>query len=177
MGITMTIEPTELSDQGKRAFQEKKFEEAASLFEQAAQGFTLGRNGLLAAEMKNNKSVALLQAGRAQEALEAVGDTDEYFAGHKDLRRQAMALGNQAAALDALQRYDEAIKKYERSADLFADVKDGDMRAMVLKSAAAIKLKTGKITDSAFKMMGSLDAKDKPSLFERFMRFILRFIR
>jgi tetratricopeptide (TPR) repeat protein len=173
----MTIEPTELSDQGKRAFQEKKFEEAAALFEQAAKGYSLAQNGLLAAEMQNNKSVALFQAGRAQEALDAVGNTDEYFAAQKDIRRQAMALGNQAAALDALHRYDEAITKYERSADLFADVKDGDMRAMVLKSAAAIKLKTGKLTDSAFKMMGSLDAKDKPSIFERIMRFILRFIR
>jgi tetratricopeptide (TPR) repeat protein len=173
----MTIEPTELSDQGKRAFQEKKFEEAAALFEQAAMGYSLAQNGLMAAEAQNNKSVALFQAGRPKEALEAVGNTDEYFAGQNDLRRQAMALGNQAAALDALHRYDEAIKKYERSADLFADVKDGDMRAMVLKSAAAIKLKTGRITDSAFKMIGSLDAMDKPSLFQRFMRFIFRFIR
>jgi tetratricopeptide (TPR) repeat protein len=129
------------------------------------------------AEMQNNKSVALLQAGKAQQALDAVGRTDEYFAGITDIKRQAMALGNQAAALDALHRYDEAIKKYERSAELFADAKDGEMRALVLKAAAAIKLKTGKVTDSAFKMIGALDAKEKTSLFERFMRFILRFIR
>ena len=172
----MTIEPMELVDQGKRAFQEKKFEEAAGLFQQAAQAFSSARNELMAAEMQNNRSVALLQAGKAQEALDAVGNTDEIFSAAKEIKRQAMALGNQAAALDALHRYEEAILKYERSADLFADV-NGDMRAMVLKSAAAIKLKTGKVTDSAFKMMGSLDAKEKPSIFERIMRFILRFIR
>jgi tetratricopeptide (TPR) repeat protein len=173
----MMTEPTELADQGKRAFQEKKYGEAAALFQQAAQGFSLAHDSLLAAEMQNNRSVALLQAGKAQEALDAVGNTDEIFAGAGEIKRQAMALGNQAAALDVLHRYDEAIKKYERSADLFADAKDGDMRAMVLKSAAGIKLKTGQISDSAFKMMGSLDAKDKPSIFERIMRFILRFIR
>jgi tetratricopeptide (TPR) repeat protein len=177
MGIQMTIEPAELANQGKHAFQEKKFEEAASLFQQAADAFTSSRNGLMAAEMQNNRSVALLQAGKAQEALAAAGNTDEYFANAKDFRRQAMALGNQAAALDALHRYDEAIAKYERSADLFADVKDGDMRAMVIKAAAAIKLKTGKVTDSAFKMMGALDAKEKPSIFERIMKFFLRFIK
>lgn len=177
MGEKMTIEPADFADQGKRAFQEKKFEQAAELFERAAQGFSSGRNGVMAAEMQNNKSVALLQAGKAQQALDAVGNTDEYFAGANEIKRQAMALGNQAAALDALHRYDEAIAKYERSAGLFADVKDGEMRAMVLKSAAAIKLKTGKVTDSAFKMMGALDAKEKPSIFERFMRFVLRFIR
>lgn len=173
----MTIEPTELANQGKHAFQEKKFEEAAGLFEQAAQAFSLVHDDIMMAEMQNNKSVALLQAGKAQQALDAVGRTDEYFAGIKDIKRQAMALGNQAAALDVLHRYDEAIKKYERSAELFADAKDGEMRALVLKAAAAIKLKTGKVTDSAFKMIGALDAKEKPSLFERFMRFILRFIR
>lgn len=173
----MTIEPAELANQGKRAFQEKNFEKAAEFFEQASKGFSLGRDGLMAAEMQNNQSVALLQAGKAQAALDAVGNTDEYFAGANEIKRQAMALGNQAAALDALHRYDDAIAKYQRSADLFADVKDGEMRAMVLKSAAAIKLKTGKITDSAFKMMGALDAKEKPSIFERIAKFILRFIR
>lgn len=173
----MTTEPTELANQGKRAFQEKKFEEAAELFEQAAQGFSLGLDGLMAAEMQNNKSVALLQAGNPKAALDAVANTDEYFAGANDIKRQAMALGNQAAALDALHRYDEALVKYGRSADLFADIKDGDNRAMVLKSAAAIKLKTGKVTDSAYKMMGALDAKEKPSIFERIANFILKFIR
>jgi tetratricopeptide (TPR) repeat protein len=173
----MTIESTELAEQGKRAFQEKKFEAAAGLFQQAAQAFSLEHNNLMAAEMQNNKSVALLQTGKALEALDAAANTDEIFAAAQDTKRQAMALGNQAAALDALHRYEEALVKYERSADLFAQANEGDMRAMVLKSAAAIKLKTGKITESAFKMIGSLDAKEKPSIFERIMKFFVRFIK
>lgn len=173
----MTIEPNELAEQGKRAFQGRKFEEAADLFLQATQGFSLVHDGLMAAEMQNNRSVALLQAGRPRDALEAVGNTDEIFAAAQDKKRQAMALGNQASALDALHRYEEALAKYERSADLFAEANEGDMRAMVLKSAAAIKLKTGKITESAFKMIGSLDAKEKPSIFERIIKFIARFIK
>jgi hypothetical protein len=48
---------------------------------------------------------------------------------------------------------------------------------MVLKSAAAIKLKRGKVTDSAFKMIGSLEAKDKPSLFDRILRSLLRIVQ
>ena len=103
--------------------------------------------------------------------------TDEVFAGANDLKRQAMSLGNQAAALEALKRPEEAIEKYERAADLFRDAGEGDMRAMVMKSAAAIKLKTGKVTDSAFKMMGALEAKDRPSIFERILRFFLRLIK
>ncbi|MFN8412228.1 MAG: hypothetical protein U0Z26_07560 [Anaerolineales bacterium] len=173
----MTPDPAELSELGKKAFQDKKFEEAAELFKQAADGFTAGRSSLMSNEMMNNVSVALLQAGKPQEALDAALGTETVFAEANDLTRHAMALGNQAAALEALGRNDEAIAKYELSAELFGQAGEGDMRAMVMKSAAGIKLKTGKITDSAFKMMGSLDAKDTPTIFERIMRFFLRFIK
>ena len=173
----MTNEPSQLGEQGKRAFEEKKYEEAAALFAQAAEGFTAGRAGIMAAEMKNNQSVALFQAGRAQEALDAAFGTEAVFAGANDPKRQAIALGNQAAALEALARSDEAIERYERSAELFRDAGEGDMRAVVMKSAAAIKLKKGRVTDSAFKMMGALEAGDNPSIFERILKFFLRFIR
>lgn len=173
----MTLEPAQIADQGKQAFESKNFIEAAELFRQAAEGFTAGNSALMAVEMMNNMSVALLQAGRAQEALNAALGTDQIFAEAKDIKRQGMAVGNQAAALEGLNRYDEAIAAFERSAELFAQAGEGDLRSMVMKSAAAIKLKTGKITDSAFKMMGSLDVKENPSFFERILKFFLRFIK
>lgn len=173
----MTSDPVQLAEQGKQAYTDKNFIEAAELFRQAAEGFTLGSAESLAVEMKNNMSVALLQAGKPQESLDAVLGTDKFFEDRKDTKNQALALGNQAAALEGLKRYDEAITTYERSAELFGQVGEGDLRAMVIKSAAAIKLKTGKVTDSAFKMIGSLDAKDNPSFFERILKFFLRFIK
>src|SRR6266545_3235852 len=144
--------PAKLAEEGRRAFEKKQFDLAADFFRQAAEVYTLSGAGLLAAEMNNNLSVSLLQAGNPQDALKAALGTDQVFAAANDLNRQAMALGNQAAALEALKRYKEA---------------------MVMKSAAALKLKTGKITDSAFKMMGALEAKQKPTLFERILRFLL----
>lgn len=173
----MTLEPDQIAAQGKSAFGNKKFDEAAELFRQAVEGYTLARADLMAAEMKNNMSVALFQAGKPQAALDAALGTDQLFEGAKDIKRQGMALGNQAAAFEGLNRHDEAIAAYERSAELFAQAGEGDLRSMVMKSAAAIKLKTGKITDSAFKMMGSLDVKDNPSFFERILKFFLRFIK
>lgn len=173
----MTQDPAQFDAKGKQAFANKRFDDAAEYFRQAAEGYTLGRAGLLAAEMRNNMSVALLQAGKPAEALTAALETDQVFAGANDTKRQAMALGNQAAALEGLHRYEEAIEKYERSADLFAQVNDGDMRSMVMKSAAALKLKTGKLTDSAFKMMGAVDVKQNPTFLERIMKFLMRFIK
>jgi tetratricopeptide (TPR) repeat protein len=173
----MTPEPDQLAEQGKQAFANKNFDEAVKLFNQAAEGYTLGRAGLMAAEMQNNVSVALLQAGKPQESLNAALNTDQVFADAKDIKRQGMALGNQAAALEALKRYDEAIEKYDLAAQLFAQAGEGDLRALVMKSSAAIKLKTGRVTDSAFKMMGSLEARDNPSILERILKFFLRLIK
>jgi len=173
----MTPDLDQLAEQGKQAFRNKNFDEAADLFNQAAEGYTLIRDDLMAAEMRNNVSVALLQAGKLQESLTAALDTDQVFADAKDIKRQGMALGNQAAALEALSRYDEAIEKYDLAAQLFSQAGEGDLRALVMKSSAAIKLKAGKVTDSAFKMMGSLEAKDNPGFFERILKFLLRFIK
>lgn len=173
----MTTDPAQLDEQGKRAFENKNFNEAANLFQQAAQSFALNQNQLQAAEMMNNASVALLQAGKAEEALNAALNTDVIFAQANDIKRQAMSVGNQAAALEGLTRYDEAIAKYEQSAKLFNQIGEGDLSAMVLKSSAAIKLKTGKVTDSAFRMIGSLETKDNPNFFERILKFLLRFLR
>jgi tetratricopeptide (TPR) repeat protein len=171
------LDSSKLSEEGKHAFEKKQFDLAADLFRQAADGFTQGRAGLSAAEEMNNLSVALLQAGKYQGALDASLGTDEVFASANDPKRQAIALANQAAAMEALHRYDEAMELYERAAEIFAGVGEGDMRAMVMKAGAALKLKTGRVTDSAFKMMGALEAKEKPSLFERILRFFLRIKR
>lgn len=173
----MTLEPAQLDAQGKQAFQDKRFDEAAEYFRQAAESYTLERAILPAAEMKNNMSVALLQAGKPQASLDAALGTDEAFAGANDIKRQAMAVGNQAAALEELKRYEEALERYERSAELFRQAGEDDLRSMVMKSAAAIKLKTGNITESAFKMMGSLDAKRTPGFFERILKFFMRFVK
>lgn len=173
----MTKEPHQWETEGKRAFAAGRYDEAASAFREAADGYGLGRDGVHAAEMSNNLSVALLKAGKPQEAYEAAAGTDETFKAFGDVKKQAMALGNQAAALEELKRYDEALALYDRAASLFAEAGDGDMRSLVLKSAAAIRLKQGKLNDTAMDMLGSLGAVEKPNLFQRILKFFLRFTR
>jgi tetratricopeptide (TPR) repeat protein len=166
-----------LAEEGKQAFEAGQYAPAADKFQTAADAYAALDDKLNTAEMENNLSVALLKLGRGQAALEAASGTDQVFAGASDLKRQGMALGNQAAALEALKRWDEALAAYERSAEAFAGAGEGDLRAIVLKSAAAIKLRRGKVGESAFKMIGSLEAKDRPSLFERLLRSLLRIVQ
>lgn len=170
----MEKEPHQLAEEGKRAFAAGRYAEAARLFEEASRGFTLGRDGLHAAEMDNNRSVALLKDNQPQQALDAAANTDKIFESHADVTKQAMALGNQAAALEALKRLNEALPLYERAAELFDQVGEKDMRALVLKSVAAIRLKQGKLNEAGMEMLGSLGAVEKPNLLQRFLKFILR---
>ena len=167
-------DPASLAEQANLAYKNRQYKQAAALFHQAAEAFSLGHNNLLAAEMKNNESVSHLQAGNPQKALEAVLGTDKTFESAKDARRQAAAIGNQAAALDELGRLAEALALYERSAELFAGIKEGDMRALMLKSAAGVKLKRGRVIDAALQMREALEAKARPSPFERLLQFLLR---
>ncbi len=39
----MTLEPDQIAAQGKSAFENKKFDEAAELFRQAAEGYYIGQ--------------------------------------------------------------------------------------------------------------------------------------
>jgi len=169
-----TSDPQQFVDQGKQAFAAEEYDQAATFFNQAASAYEAQDDALNAAEMKNNLSVALLQAGNAQAALEAATGTDEIFAQAEDVKRQAMAVGNQASALEALKKTDQALEAYERSAALFAEAGDGEMRSIVLQSAAALKLKRGKVMDSALSMIGSVESTPKPNLLQRFLRFLLR---
>ena len=167
----------EHSEQGKKTFEEGDFASAIHFFSEAVKRYTDEENSLDAAEAKNNLSVALLQEDRAQEALEAVEGTNIIFAEAKDSTKQAMAFGNQAAALEALGKKEEALTLYRKSAALFGEVGEGDYQEIVLKSIAALEFRSGKLQDTASTMLQSLGASEKPSLFQRFLRFILRIVR
>ena len=173
----MTTKPLQLAEQGKQAFANQDYDQAVEIFSQAVSSYEALEDMTNAAEMKNNLSVALLQAGKAQAAYEAAAGTDEVFAQAEDIERQAMAFGNQAAALEAMKKLDEALMAYERSAELFAESGNGEMRSLVLQSAAAIKLRRGKMIDSALSMIGSVESTPKPNLLQRFLRFLIRLRR
>lgn len=165
-----------LVESGKIAFMNGDFLRAVQAFRQAAEWYTNHGLPLEAAEAKNNLSVALLKNGKADEALQAALGTDAVFAQASDLRRQGMALGNQAAALEALGRLDEAVERYERSAEVFADAGEGDLQSLMLKSIASIQLRRGKLEETGIGMLGSLEAVKKPTWIQRLLKFLLRIL-
>lgn len=166
--------PITFAEKGKREYGNGNYAAAADLFSQAAQAYALVQDELNAAEMKNNQSVALLQAGKAEEALRATEGTEEVFRNAGDLRRQGVAAGNRAAALEGLKKWDEALAEYDRAAALFEQAGAGDMHSVVRKAAANLNLKRGRITASQLDVYDSLRLVEKPTLTQRIMKFLIR---
>jgi tetratricopeptide (TPR) repeat protein len=166
--------PSSLADQGKQDYEKGKYLAAADLFSQAAQAYASVQDELNAAEMKNNQSVALLQAGKAREALQATDGTEEIFQKAGDLKRQGISISNRAAALEGLKRWDEALSEYDRAASLFEEIGEGDMHSIVRKATANINLKRGRITNTQMDVYDSLRLVEKPTLTQRFMKFLMR---
>jgi len=164
----------DISKKGKAAFEAGHFEEADSLFFEAQQSYEQAGDKLMAAEMKNNRCVALLQLDKAEEALEVAANTDHLFQEAGDQQRQAIAVSNQASALEALKRYPEAIEKYQQASDLLKELDEKEMRTYVLKSLAALQLKTGEQLQSLATMQAALESKKKLSLREKFLKRLLK---
>ena len=169
-----TLNPITLAEQGKKEYEQENYLAAANQFSEAAQAYIVMKDPLNAAEMKNNQSVALLQAGKAKEALQATEGTEEIFLKAGDIKRQGIAVSNRAAALEGMKSWKEALAEYDRAASLFEQVGEGDMHSIVRKAAANLNLKRGRITDSQMDVFDSLRLVEKPTLTQRFMKFLMR---
>ena len=163
-----------LAEQATQEYTKGELAAAAGLFDEAAQAYGNAGDELNAAEMKNNQSVALLKAGKAEDALHATDGTEAVFQKAGDLKRQGIAVANRAAALEGLKQLNEAVAEYNRAADIFEQVGEGDMHSMVRKATAEIFLKRGYIANSQLDMLDSIRLAEKPNMAQRFLKFLMR---
>lgn len=169
-----TLSPMQLAKEGQAAYEKGDFTSAANAFRAACEGYQINGDELAAAEMANNLSVALLQAGEAEQAWQAALDTDQIFERAGDVQRQAMAVGNQAASLEALGRLEEAIENYEKSAELLAQIGDLDTRLAVMQSLSALQLKQGRQFEALATMQSGLNGIKRPSPKQRMLKKLLQ---
>jgi tetratricopeptide (TPR) repeat protein len=166
----MVSTPLQFNEQGKQAYQAGNFQAAADHFLEAEKSYKIDGDLLQAAEMANNRSVALLQAGNAAAALEASKDTNLVFAEAKDTLREGFALGNQAAALRELGQKKESLRLYKLSAEKLSDAGDKENLVIVQKTISALELESGHKIDAMSSMLDALRAKEKLTLREKILR-------
>lgn len=163
-----------LRDLGQALYQAGEYAPAAARFAEAAEQYRSDGDLLSAAEMENNRSVSLLQTGDASGALQAAQGTETVFAEAGDLRRQGMALGNQAAALDELKQYDQALDLYHQSSAIFQQSGDRDLRSIVLEKISAIHLKQKRTMQAVGSMQDALDSKEKLGFKDKILSGLLK---
>ncbi|MGE5123646.1 MAG: hypothetical protein ACM3H7_03955 [Acidobacteriaceae bacterium] len=167
------MNPQQLADEGQAEYTQGNYMSAAMLFKAAADGYSAMGDDLHSAEMANNRSVAYLKAGEAKSALEAAMGTDLTFASRGDVRRQAMALGNQAAALEQLGHLEDALNTYTRSAELFNNVGEFELRAYVLQSLSALQLRRGRYLEAYATMRAGVMGVNKPNLQQKLLKVLI----
>ncbi len=171
-----TSTPQEISERARQVYQDGDFPAAAGAYAEAAEAFSSAGDALNAAEMMNNASVAWLRAGEPQASLEAVQGTEVVFAQAGDLRRQGMALANQASALEALKRRKEALDCYQQSADILEKAGEDELRLQIMQLLSAYYLRHFKFIDAVIALQSGLAGLKNPTPRQRLMKKIL-FVR
>jgi tetratricopeptide (TPR) repeat protein len=167
-------DPKQLSEEGQTAYNRGDYLAAAQLFKAAADGYATSGQPLCAAEMSNNCSVAYLKGNAFEKALEAVAGTDQVFSESGDSLRQAMALGNKAAALEGLNRLDEAMEAYQQSAKLLDELGKTELRAYVMQAMSAIQLRRGQFLEAYATMGTGVMGLEKPNLTQKMLRSLMQ---
>src|SRR5450759_101070 len=166
--------PELLAQMGLKAFQAQDLQKAKECFQAAREGFTNSGNSTKEAAMANNLSVILLKNGDAKAALQIADGTDKIFAEASDPQRQAMAFGNQGAALEALGQLKDALIVYQKSSDLLKQTGDKENRSIVLASISQIEMRMGQPLEAMVSMQISLDNRPKLSFREKLLNKLLK---
>jgi tetratricopeptide (TPR) repeat protein len=162
-----------LKENAFEAYKKKDYLTASQSFRECIQlSEELGKN-LDASEMRNNLSVVLLELKQYDEALSVLDGTAEAFAKAGDRKRQAMALGNKAAVLQAKGELTAALELYETSSALFKEAGEKEMRAITLKKISDLQMKTGKQYQALASLEASYDQNEKRSIKERILKSFL----
>jgi len=176
MASNPTPDPKVLSESAWQSYRAAEYAAAAQTFDQAAAAYAAQGDALTAAEMKNNQSVALLRGKQPAAAFEAARGTETLFAGAGDPRRQGMALANQASALEALHKFNDAIDAYTRAGEALKQAGDDELRLQVMQLLAALYLRRFKLIDAVIALQSGMAGIKNPTPRQRFMKKIL-FIR
>lgn len=166
-------ETIHLEEAALAAFRRGDLPEAIEGFSLARAAYAAVNNPLKSAEMANNLSVALLQAGRAAEAAAAVRGTPQAFLEAGDDLRAAQAFGNLGSAQEAA-RDRAAADSYRRAAELFRRLGERESLSLVQRSLSALQLRSGRPLEALASMQEAVEGTSSRGIRGRLLRWLLR---
>ena len=169
---TSYFSPT--AKQALSAFNQNNFLQAAELFDKAAQEYQTEEKPLLAAEMKNNQSVAFIQGDNPQAALDCLAGVVEQFEAAQDQYKAGLTYGNLATAHQALNNLDQAKDYCLKAADLLRDGNHSEEYTMVMNMLVSIQMKQGKLFDAAGSAHLFIDQIPHPTFRQRVLKLVYK---
>jgi tetratricopeptide (TPR) repeat protein len=84
-----------------------------------------------------------------------------------------MALGNRGAALEALERNEEALIVYQQAADILQQAGEDQLRAQVMQSLSMLQLQMGRQLQALASMQNGIDGVERPSASQKMLEKLL----
>jgi tetratricopeptide (TPR) repeat protein len=169
-----TLDLKILVAEGQAAYQKKDYLTAARLYKAAAESYAVIGDETRSAEMANNCSVAYLNGGDAALALQAARDTERVFEKAGDFRQQAIAIGNQAVALEKLKRWEEAMQAYQRSAELLKTAGDQELRSYVMQAISMLQLRQRHYLEAYATLRAGYMDIERPNLKQQLLKSLIQ---
>lgn len=170
----MVSDAAQLKDEGLRLFQEKRYEEALTQFDQAYHAFSEASQTLDAAEMLNNMGVIHRITGNLNDASKALEQARETFAEAGDKQREAQVLGNLGPLYSKQKEIDKALESYELAISAFRELGDKKSEGETLMAKGILLFKKRRFMDAFAAYDAGILTVPQPTFRHRFMRFLLK---
>ncbi len=167
-------QPDSLAQEALRSYQNGDLEAAIERFAAARVAFAGEGDRVKEAEMANNLAVALLKAGRPQEAYDTLEATPEVFRKAGAIKLEAQAYGNLGSALEALGDPTGAERSYSHAAQIFESLGAEEELGYTLQAISRLQLRRGRPFEALASMQEAVASSSKPRFIKRALETILR---
>ncbi len=135
----------EMQDQGLKLFQQKEYEAAKRLFEQARDQYEAEGHADMAAEMNVNIGLIHRLLGENQRALDLLQEALVVFQGMDDQLRVAKVLGNLGLVYRGLNDNEQAHNAYRSAAEIFDALGEKQLYGETLVAMGDLQVREGKL--------------------------------
>lgn len=166
----MSDDVNALQARGVKLYQERDFEAAVKLFQQAQEAYENAKQYDMVAEMKTNIGLAYRSLGHHQLALDMMQSALHTFQELQDTRRSAAVLGNMGGVYLEMNDKEQAYACYRQAADAFFEIGETKMYGETLLAIARMQFKDGKIWRSAATYEAGIENLDKLSMGQKVLK-------
>jgi tetratricopeptide (TPR) repeat protein len=163
----------QFQDEGVKLFQQKDYEAAARLFQQALEAYEADGDAVMVAEMQTNIGLVHRSLGENQQALDAMQNALRSFQDRGDARRSAMVLGNMGGVYAALGDREQAYNCYRQAADIFQEIGEKKLYGETLIAMGDLQVRDGKVMAGAATYEVGLENVDDLSASQKIIKGLL----